>query len=235
MSTYPGGDAAPKSKRTLIWLAIACFVVGLGLTGFFVFRIVATAPTTPQPIETGAVHLKDEGLTIYSSVPVPRPPCEAKDSSGGDVPLEVPKGSEQISINSETWYVVARSVDAVPPGDYSISCRDEETAASYFAGPRMSVVDFVLAIFGAIGSLLLFGILGGVLLTVGIVKNRRRHRPADTFPGAPGNYSPPGHTFPTPPPNNNFPPYNPGPNPERPSADLPPYNPGSNPDRPQDR
>jgi hypothetical protein len=218
MSTYPG-QAAPEKKKTLIWLAIVCFVVGLGLTGFFVFRIVETAPRTPQSIESGAVHLKDEGLTIYSSVPVPRPPCQAKDSSGGDVPLEVPKGSEQISINSETWYVVARSVDAVPPGDYSISCRDDETAASYFAGPRMSVVDFVLSIFGVIGSLLLFGILGAILLTVGIVKNRRRSHPADTFPanaGAPGNYPPPGHTFPNPPPNGNFPPYNPGPNPDRP-------------------
>jgi len=235
MSTYPGGEAAPRSKMTLIWVAIASFVAGLALTGFFVVRIVATAPTTPKPIESGVVHLKDEGLTIYSSVPVPRPPCEAKDSGGGNVPLEVPRGSEQITINNETWYVVARSVDAVPAGDYSISCRDDETAASYFAGPRMSVMAFVLSIFGVIGSLLVFGILGAVLLTVGLVKNRRRNRPADTFPGAPGNYPPPGHTFPSPPPNSNFPPYNQGPNPDRPNSGFPPYNPGPNPDRPQDR
>ena len=231
MSTYPG-QVAPKSKKTLIWLAIACFVVGLALTGFFVVRIVKTVPTTPQPIESGVVHLKDEGLTIYASVPVPRPPCEAKDAGGGNVLLEVPNGSEQITINSETWYVVARSVDAVPAGDYAISCRDDETAASYFAGPRMSVMAFVLSIFGAIGSLLLFGILGAVLLAVGIVRNRRNNRPADTFPGAPGNYPPPGHTFPSPPPNGNFPPYHQGP---RPNSDFPPYNPGPNPDRPQDR
>jgi hypothetical protein len=221
--------------KTLTWIAIACLVFGLGLTGLFVNRIVRTAPSSPQPVEQATIHLTKVGLTVYASMPVRRQPCEVRDPNGAVLTLQEPTASETITINSETWYVVARSVDAVPPGDYSISCRDDETAASYFAGPRMSVVDFVLAIFGAIGSLLLFGILGGVLLTVGIVKNRRRHRPADTFPGAPGNYSPPGHTFPTPPPNNNFPPYNPGPNPERPSADLPPYNPGSNPDRPQDR
>jgi hypothetical protein len=87
----------------------------------------------------------------------------------------------------------------------------------------MSVGKFVLSIFGAIGSFLIFFITGAVLLTVGVVKNRRRNRPAGTFPmqpppGAPGNYPPPPNTtFPAPPP------YNPGPNPDRPH------------DRPQDR
>ena len=223
MSTYPGQRPA-QAKKTLIWIAIACFAIGLVLTGFFVWRIVATAPRTPQSIENGVVHLEKEGLTIYASVPVLTPPCEAKGATGNDVPLKAASGSEQISINSETWYVVARSVGTVPAGDYSISCTDDETNATYSAGPRMSVLAFVLSIFGAIGSLLIFGILGAVLLTIGIVRNRRRNRPASTFPtqpppGAPGNYPQqgnhpaPGNTFPAP----------------------PPYNPGPNPDRPQDR
>jgi len=229
MSTYPG--QAPRKKKTLTWLAIACFLVGLGLTGFFTYRIVATAPRSPEPIEAGVVRLDKEGLTIYASVPVPTPPCTAKDSGGADVPLEEPTGSEQITVNSETWYVVARSVDPVPAGEYSISCTDDETAATYAAGPRMSVVAFVVSIFGAIGSFLIFFGLGAVLLTVGAVRNRRRNRPGDTFPGsgpggpgggpgqgAPGNYPPPGSTFPAQPPGN-----------------VQPYNPGPDPDRPQDR
>jgi hypothetical protein len=232
MSTYPG--QAPRKKKTLTWLAIACFLVGLGLTGFFTYRIVATAPRSPEPIGAGVVQLDKEGLTIYVPVPVPTPPCTAKDSGGADVPLEEPTGSEQITVNSETWYVVARSVDPVPAGEYSISCTDDETAATYAAGPRMSVVAFVVSIFGAIGSFLIFFGLGVVLLTVGAVKNRRRNRPGDTFlgsgpggpggpgggpgQGAPGNYPPPGSTFPAQPPGN-----------------VQPYNPGPNPDRPQDR
>jgi hypothetical protein len=221
MSTYPGQP--PAAKKTLIWIAIACFVIGVVLTGFFVWRIVVTAPRSPQPIESGVIHLAKDGLTIYSSVPVPTPPCKAQDSAGTDVPLKPPTGSETITINGETWYVVARSVDPVPAGDYSISCTDDQTSATYAAGPAMSVGKFVLSIFGAIGSFLIFFITGAVLLTVGVVKNRRRNRPAGTFPmqpppGAPGNYPPPPNTtFPAPPP------YNPGPNPDRPH------------DRPQDR
>lgn len=220
MSTHPG-QAPRKKSKTLTWLAIACFVIGIGLTGFFTYRIVATAPRSPEPIESGVVHLDKEGLTVYASVPVLTPPCTAKDSGGADVPLKAPTGSEQITVNSETWYVVARSVDPVPSGDYSISCTDDETGATYAAGPRMSVVAFVVSIFGAIGSFLIFVGLGLVLIVVGAVRNRRRNRPGDTFPGggpgqgAPGNYPPPGTTFPTQPPGN-FPPYNPGPNPDRP-------------------
>jgi len=226
VTSYPG-QPVPQKKKTLTWIAIACFVVGLGLTGFFTYRIVETAPRTPQPIETGAVTLEKEGLTIYASVPVPTPPCTAKDSGGADVPLEKPTGSEQITINSETWYVIARSVDPVPAGEYSISCTDDETGATYAAGPRMSVGAFVVAILGTVFSFLIFVGLGVVFLVVGAVRNRRRNRPGNTFPGsgpggppagpgAPGNYPPPGQTFPTQPPNANFPPYNPGPNPDHP-------------------
>jgi hypothetical protein len=200
MSAYPG-QAEPKKSKTLTWVAIACFVIGLGLAGFFTYRIVATAPRSPQPIEAGVVHLEKEGLTIYASIPVLTPPCQAKDSSGADVPLTPAKGSEQITINSSTWYVVARSTDPVPAGDYSISCTDAETGATYAAGPRMSVVAFVVSILGAIFSFLIFVGLGIVLLVVGAVRNRRRSRPGPTFPTQPGS----GH-----------PPYHPGPNPDRP-------------------
>lgn len=222
--TQPGMSAAPK-RSILPTLAIVCFVIGAALTAFFVWRIVVTAPHSPQPIEGGTVHLKKEGLTIYSSVPVPAPPCTVKDANGNDVPTKRPGGSETITINGDTWYVVARSTSPVPAGDYSISCTDSETSATYAAGPKSSVAAFVLSIFGTVFSLLIFVGLGATLLAIGLIRKNRSRRPTTTFPtqpGAPGNYPPadypqqpmpPQHTFPAP----------------------PPYNPGQNPDRPQDR
>ncbi|NIK62136.1 hypothetical protein [Kribbella shirazensis] len=222
MTTYPGMPAAPK-KSVLPTIAIACLVIGVLVTGFFVYRIVVTVPGTPQPIEAGMVHLEKEGLTIYASVPVLTPACEAQDASGNDVPLKGPTGSETITINDDTWYVVARSTQPVPAGDYSISCTDDETSATYAAGPKSSVVAFVLSILGAVFSFLIFVGLGATLLTVGAVRKRRGNRPTNTFPGPPGapsNYSQQPPT--TPQQSNTFP-------------APPPYNPGPNPDRPQDR
>lgn len=217
-------SAAPK-KSILPTLAIVCFVVGAVLTAFFVWRIVVTAPSTPQPIEGGTVHLKKEGLTIYSSVPVLTPPCTVKDASGNDVPTKKPGGSETITINGDTWYVVARSASTVPAGDYSISCTDSGTSATYAAGPKSSIGAFVLSIFATVLSLLIFLGLGVTFLTIGLVRKNRGRRPTGTFPtqpGAPGNY-PPGNypQQPMPPQQSNtFP-------------APPPYNPGQNPDRPQ--
>src|SRR5215207_815893 len=187
MTTYPGQPAAPR--RTLTWLAIASFVIGLVLAGFFVWRIVETAPRSPERIGTsGTVRLDDEGLTIYSSQPVLRPPCEVKDANGTAVPLKSPTGSETITINNDTWYVIARSVETVPPGEYVVSCADEETGTSYGVGPRMSILGFVGSIFGLVGSLLVFIGLGVVLLVIAAVKRRKANRPGNTFPGGPGGY-----------------------------------------------
>lgn len=241
MTTYPGQPAARAPRRTLTWLAIASFVIGLVLAGFFVWRIVETAPRSPERIGTsGTVRLDKDGLTIYSSEPVLRPPCEVKDASGADVPLKSPTGSETITINDNTWYVIARSVETVPPGEYVVSCADEDTGTSYGVGPRMSILGFVGSIFGLIGSLLVFIGLGVVLLVVGALKRRKANRPGNTFPGGPGEqypgYPQQGYQHPgqpqqgyqhpgQPQQGNTFPGYQP------PST----YNPGPNPDRPNDR
>ncbi|MFI5729421.1 hypothetical protein ACIA49_04810 [Kribbella sp. NPDC051587] len=215
MSSPSATTAAPK--RTLIWIALGCFVVGLALTAFFVVRIVTLAPVAPQVIGADAtpVTLDEKGMTIYSSIPVLEVPCRIKDAQAGDVPVVQPHGTEQITVNGDSWYVVARSENPVPAGDYVVTCTDKETSATYAAGPRSTVAGFILSIFGAIGSVLLFGALGGVLLVIGLV--RRRPKPVGRVPGyapPPGSPAPPGaNTFPPP----------------------PPYQPGPNPDRPQDR
>jgi hypothetical protein len=232
----PGEPLGPK-KSVLPTIAIACFVVGVLLTGFFVWRIVVTAPRSPQPIENGRVHLTKDGLTIYSSIPVLAPPCTVQDANGNDVPTKKPGGSETITINGNSWYVVARSTETVPAGDYSIRCSDDETSATYAAGPKSSVLSFVVAILGTVFSFLIFMGLGGTLLAVGAVRKNRRNRPGTTFPGqpgAPGNYPGPGYQQP-----GNQQPGNPQPGYQQPPGQTfpapPPYNPGPNPDHPQDR
>jgi hypothetical protein len=204
MTSYPqpGQQASRGPSKAWTVVAVAAFAVGLALTGFFVWKAVANAPTSPQTLGTGLVRLDDEGLTIYASRPVPDATCEAKNSSGEDVPLARPSGSENITINSTTWYVVLRSAEPVPAGDYAVSCVDDGQA-TFAAGPRSTVVGFVLAIFGAIGSLLVFVLIGVALLVVAGVKRRRANRPppASTFPGGPASgHEPPGRTFPTSPP-----------------------------------
>jgi hypothetical protein len=86
-------------------------------------------------------------------------------------------------------------VKPVPPGDYVISCTDDETGTTYAVGPRDSVAGFVVSIFGLIGSVLIFFGLGLVLLILALVRRRRTNRPRNTLPGIPGN--PDGNTFPT--------------------------------------
>ncbi|GAA1107938.1 hypothetical protein GCM10009630_00990 [Kribbella jejuensis] len=201
--------AAPR-KSILPMIGIACLVVGVLLAGFFAWRIVVTAPRSPQPIENGRVHLNHEGLTIYSSIPVLGPPCSAQDANGNDVPLKKDNGSETVTINGRSWYVVARSAKPVPAGDYSISCTDGETSATYAAGPKFSVIAFVVSILGTVFSLLIFIGLGVVFLVIGLI--RRNRRPPTTYPGQPGALG----NYPPQPPNYGYPPYNPGPNPGRP-------------------
>jgi hypothetical protein len=225
----PGPSKSAGPSRTWTWVGVGLLVLAVVLTGFFVWKVVETLPRTPQPVEAGSVHLDQEGLTIYSSQPVLPPACVAKDSTGADVPLKRPSASETITINSKTWYVITRSAEPVPAGNYSVSCTDGETNATYAVGPRSSVVSFVGAIFGAIGSFVILGIAGVLVLVISGLKRRRANRPpGNTFPGGGNPY--PGSTFPgggnpypgstgtnSPPPGNTFPGQQPGQQGQRPT------------------
>ncbi|TWD82099.1 hypothetical protein FB561_3226 [Kribbella amoyensis] len=191
MTTQPG-QSAPK--KTMARIGIACIVVGVLLSGFFVWRIVQTAPRTPVDVSSGPIKLEKDGLTIYASRPVLRPPCEAKDANGNDIPLRNPSGSESITINERTFDVVAKSVDPVPPQEVVVSCQDTESGARFYAGPMMSVASFVLSILGTVFSLLIFLIVGIFLITFGSLKRRRANRGPNTFPGSQPHT---GSTFPT--------------------------------------
>jgi hypothetical protein len=193
MTSYPQPGALKPAgpSQTWTWVGVGVLVLAVVLTGFFVWKVVETVPRTPQSIEAGAVHLDQDGLTIYSSLPVLPPACKAHVSTGADVPLKRPSGSETITINSKTWYVVWRSAEPVPAGDYVASCFGPDTNATYAIGPRSSVLGFVGAIFGAIGSFVILGIAGVLILVISGLKRRRgNHPPGNTFPGG---YLPPGN------------------------------------------
>lgn len=218
-------------------LGVASFVVGSVLSALFAVLLVLNLPSTPEPIDGGVVHLDDGGLKIYASERGVQPTCEVKTATDGDVALEVPSGSETLTINGTSWYVVARSVDELPAGDYVVDCVETEPGVRFAVGARGSLGIFVLAIVGLICSVLIFATLGSILMAAA----RRRTRkagPGNTFPnqglpnqggfpqqpGYPQQQQPGGSQYGQGAQGNSFPGYPP------PST----YNPGPNPDRPQD-
>ncbi|MEV6413163.1 hypothetical protein [Kribbella sp. NPDC051718] len=181
MTVYPGQPAGPQ-RKTLLWLAIGCFVAGLALTGLFVNRVVHTLPQEPQWADSGTVHLDQVGLTVYSSIPVLRAPCDVRDSNGTVLELVPPAQAETFTVDDDTWYVVARSRDRVPPGDYIATCTDKETSAVYALGPRSTPTGFAYAVLGAITSFLVGTLLAIVFLILFFL--RRRASADRTAPGS---------------------------------------------------
>jgi hypothetical protein len=139
-------DMAKQLSRA----AVAILVVGFALGGFFTWRAITTSPKQPQPIRSGVVHMDREGVTVYSSYQVPNARCTAKDSAGADIPLVPPAEPVMYTLNSISWYVVARSVEAVPPGDYTISCA-ADAVTTYAAGPRATLSSYQATLFAAMG------------------------------------------------------------------------------------
>jgi hypothetical protein len=165
MTVYPGQQASPP-RKTLLWGAIACFVAGLALTGLFVVRTVHGIPQEPQWADSGEIHLDSVGLTVYSSIPVLRAPCDVRNADGIVLELRPPDTAERLTVGDSTWFVVARTLDHVPAGDYTANCDDPKTDAVYAIGPRATDTDFAYSVLMAITSLLtgttlaiIFGIL----------------------------------------------------------------------------
>jgi hypothetical protein len=220
-------------------LGIASFVIGAVLVAFFGVLIVRNLPSTPKAIEGGMVHLSKPGLTLWASEDHVPAVCEVKGPDGSDVPL-VSDQSSSLQINDGEWFSVARSAKSVPPGDYAVNCIASgvtaDTEVTFSAAPRMSILIFVLAILGAVFSLIIAIGLGSVLLAAGA---RRRKR--DTFPSGPppGYPQHPGYPQPGYPQQPGSPQYGPGV--QQPGSTFPgypppsTYHPGPNPDRPQDR
>ncbi|WP_328334723.1 hypothetical protein OHA70_19890 [Kribbella sp. NBC_00382] len=192
MTVYAGQPVAP-ARRTLLWLAIACFVAGLALTGLFINRVVHTLPQEPQWVDSGTIHLDTVGLTVYASVPVLRAPCDVRDANGAVLELIPPEQGETLTVDDDVWYAVARTRDHVPPGDYIATCNDKESSAIYALGPRSTSTGFAYSVLAAIASFLVGTVLALVFLVLYFV--RRRQVPPTVPPSGPQqfpSYSPEG-------------------------------------------
>ena len=182
MSTYPGQP--PAAKKTLIWIAIACFVIGVVLTGFFVWRIVVTAPRTPQPIESGVVHLDKDGPDDLLVRAGARAAVQGAGLLGRRRAARSRRAGRRRSRSTAT-------AGTSSPGRWTRSRRGTTASrAPTTRRPRRTPsgrgcpsVAFVLSIFGAIGSFLVFFVLGG---------DPAHHRPGQEPPP-----QPPGNTFPS--------------------------------------
>jgi hypothetical protein len=206
-------------------LGVVSFVVGVALAVFFGILLLGNLPSTPQPVSGGVIHLDKDGLKLWASRPGAEPACVVMTADGDEVALET-TGSESLTINNKSFYLVARSVDVVPAGDYAVNCSAAGPGTAYSVGPRVSIATFVLSILGVVFSLIIFIGLG-IGLMVGGGRKKRRNQPP-TGPVAPQYGQPGGPQYPQPGPpqqGNTFPGYPP------PSS----YNPGPKPDRPQDR
>jgi hypothetical protein len=182
MTVSPGQPIRQVRSKTLLWAAIACFVAGLALTGLFINRAVHTQPQEPQWADSDTVHLDTVGLTVYSSIPVLRAPCDVRDGNGAVLDLVPPAQAETLTVDNDVWYVVARSRDPVPPGDYIATCTDKETSAIYALGPRTTKTGFAYAVLAAIAALLVGTLLAIVFLILYFI---RRRTPAPAPPAPP--------------------------------------------------
>jgi hypothetical protein len=194
MTVYPGQPIRQLRSKTLLWAAIACFVAGLALTGLFANRAVHTQPQEPQWADSDMVHLDTVGLTVYSSIPVLRAPCDVRDGNGAVLELVPPAQAETLTVDNDVWYVVARSRDPVPPGDYIATCNDKETSAIYALGPRTTQTGFAYAVLAAITSFLVGTVLAIVFLILYFLRRRSPRRPIVPPPGPQPfpSYSPEG-------------------------------------------
>ncbi|MEV6413164.1 hypothetical protein [Kribbella sp. NPDC051718] len=148
-------------------LAIASVAVGVLLAVFFAVLAVRNVPTTPKEIGAGPVHVSRDGLTLWASTDTVVPACEVKTAAGADVPLVIPGDGEVRKEGMAYWYSFARSTKAVPPGDYSVSCRADAPGIKYAVSPRSSFVAFVGYLLAVVFSLLGFFALGTYLLMIG--------------------------------------------------------------------
>ncbi|WP_145807440.1 hypothetical protein [Kribbella amoyensis] len=167
MTTPP---VPPKPRRPLIGIAVACFLAGLVVSGFFIYLLVSNLPSVPTRLGDSPVRLERAGLTVFASQPALSVTCKATDESGADIPLRKPDRSEQYALETKTFYVVAHSVDKVPPQSVQVRCPDSDVA--FYVGQRHTMGTFMIPALGAVGSFGLFLVIGVVL----IVLDRRQTR-----------------------------------------------------------
>ncbi|MEU4602715.1 hypothetical protein AB0F43_07035 [Kribbella sp. NPDC023972] len=158
--------------RKVTWVGVGCLVLAFVVSGFFVLQLVRSIPGAPTPIDGGPVRLDGVGLTIFASERGAGQTCTAKDANGRAIALKEPSRSEKFD-NGDVYYVVAHSVEKIPAQTVDVVCTNQ--SATYFAGRRHTAETFLGPALTALGSFVLFGALGTVLIVV--AQRKRGPRP----------------------------------------------------------
>jgi hypothetical protein len=173
----PPAAPTPANRRPLLWIAGACFAVGMILSGIFLIPMVAAMPHEPVPLGDGVVRLTHDGLTISTTAQGQTPTCQAKDAAGADIALKPPLKHENYSVGGPSYYVIAHSRAAVPPQAVTVTCTNADNTIPYYVGDRAAVDTMIPALVKAFGS---FG--GGALIGIILIVVDRSRRRRTLYP-----------------------------------------------------
>lgn len=172
MSVYPEVRPA-ASRRPLLWIAVACFAVGLAVSGIFISRLVTVQPHEPVPLGDGVVRLNHDGLTISTTARGQTPSCQAKDATGADIPLKGPLRRENYSVGGPSYFVIAHSRSAVPPQTVTVTCTNAGNAIPYYVGDRAAVDTMLPTLARALGSFAVGTLISIALIIIDLIRRRR--------------------------------------------------------------
>jgi hypothetical protein len=175
--TMSPGVRPPAGRQPLLWIAGACFAVGLILSGIFLVPLVGAMPHEPLPLGDGVVHLTDDGLTISTTALGQTPICQAKDAAGADIALMPPHKRENYSVDGPSYYVIAHSRSAVPAQTVTVTCTNADNTIPYFVGDRAAVDTLFAALIRAFGSFALAALIGITLILINRTQQRRARYP----------------------------------------------------------
>ncbi|MEV8377148.1 hypothetical protein AB0P21_30685 [Kribbella sp. NPDC056861] len=172
MSMSPG-VRTPVSRRPLLWIAAACFAIGIVVSGIFMMPMLGMIPHEPVPLGDGVVQLEYEGLTISTTARGQTPTCQAKDATGADIPLKGPLKRENYSVSGPSYYVIAHSRSPIPPQTVTVTCTNADNTIRYYVGDRASVDTMLPALVKALGSFGLAMLISIALVVIDVVRRRR--------------------------------------------------------------
>lgn len=190
----------PRSAPILIALGVLVLLVGVGTLTAMIIQSLASYPSAQaqgRVGETISASLDTDGVTILVDrigVPVQ---CVVSGSDQSPVPLTADGSGNTVKYNGVTWWVLAESRVAVPPGAYSALCTSEQAGVVFALAGRSDFPALITKVGIGVGALLA-SILVSVLLFwaaghrphVNSRSGRRRRRSG----ADPGDFSPQSNT-----------------------------------------
>jgi hypothetical protein len=155
----------------MTWIGAGFIVLGILASSVFVFRLVNSIPNPPTRVDNGPVRIDGVGLTIFALRRDAGQTCTARDANGAAIALKEPSRREQWDTGARTYYVVAHSVEKIPPQSVDVTCTNH--AVTYFVGRRHTLGTFLPTLLAAFAS---FGVptaIGCALMVIDYVRRKR--------------------------------------------------------------